>query len=147
MPVNIRPVAPELAVSPQMAPSDLADIAAQGYRSIMCNRPDGEDPHQPAFAEIRAAAEAAGLTVALVPIVSGALTEADIDAFAAAVDEQPGPMLAYCRTGTRCVRVWALTQTKDRPVPEILSMASAAGYDLSDMAHALVDRAARSQNA
>ena len=143
MPVDIKPVAPELAVSPQIAPSDVAEIAAQGFRSIMCNRPDGEDPHQPAYAELTAAAEAAGVAITNVPIVSSALTEADIDAFAAAVDELPGPMLAYCRTGTRCTRVWALTQSKERPVPEILSMAAAAGYDLSDMAHILVARSQR----
>lgn len=103
-------IAPDYATTPQIASSDVTEIAAQGFRAVMCNRPDGEEPGQPAFAEIAAAAEAAGLVAVHVPVVSGQITEADLDAFRAAVAELPGPLLAYCRSGTRCQNLWRMTR-------------------------------------
>ena len=72
--MRITEITPDYSVSPQIAAADVAEIAALGFRSIMCNRPDGEDPDQPPAAEIRAEAERLGLAFAYVPVVSGAIT-------------------------------------------------------------------------
>ena len=76
----------------------------------MCNRPDGEAADQPAAAEIRAEAERLGLAFAHVPVVSGAITGADVEDFKDALAELPSPVLAYCRSGARCQNLWMLAR-------------------------------------
>ena len=104
-----------------------------GYRSILCNRPDGEDYGQPAYDAVAAAAEAAGLAVRWVPIVSGQMTQAALDEFRAALDEMPKPILAYCLTGTRCTMLWSITRFDDLGGDEILRATAEAGYDMSGL--------------
>ena len=99
--MDIRRIDDTLSVTSQIAPEALPDIAAQGFRAIICNRPDGEGADQPPFAAIAAAAEAEGLTARYIPVVSGAMTAEDVSAFAAARQELPAPVLAYCRSGAR----------------------------------------------
>lgn len=108
--MSAREITPDYTVSGQVTPEDVTEIAAAGYRSIMCNRPDGEEPGQPRWAEVEAAARQAGLTVAFVPVVSGAITEEDVGAFRQAIDELPKPVFAYCRSGARCQNLWILSQ-------------------------------------
>jgi uncharacterized protein (TIGR01244 family) len=103
-------ITPDYSVSPQITAADVADVKARGFRSIMCNRPDGEDPAQPGVAQIRAEAERLGLAFAFVPVVSGAIVPEDVDDFAAALDALPKPVLAYCRSGTRCQNLWMLAR-------------------------------------
>lgn len=98
----------DYAAAAQIAPGDAASIAALGYRALMCNRPDGEEPGQPAFAEIAQAAHAAGLVTAHVPVISGRITPADVAAFRDAMAALPGPVFAYCRSGSRCQHLRAL---------------------------------------
>lgn len=106
--MRIVEITPDYSVSPQIAAAEVAEIAALGYRSIMCNRPDGEDPGQPDAATIRAEAERHGLAFAFVPVVSGGIVPDNVTDFAAAVDALPAPLLAYCRSGTRCTNLWKM---------------------------------------
>ena len=89
-----------LSVGPQMLPEDLPELARRGFRSILCARPDDEDPGQPRFAEIAAAAGAVGLEARHVP-VTGRPGPAQVAAFEAAMDALPAPTYAYCRSGAR----------------------------------------------
>ena len=131
--MDIRPLDDNVHATPQIALSDVADAAAKGYRSIISNRPDGEEPGQPTAAEVRAAAEAAGLQFRHIPVRPGALTEGDVDAMRAAIDDMPGPVLGFCRTGTRTTFLWALANAGRRPTDEIVGAAAAAGYDVSPL--------------
>lgn len=106
--MQFKPINDRYAVAPQIEPGDLAAILAAGYRSVMCNRPDGEEPGQPTFAVIAAAAKAAGLVTRHVPVRSGHITDDDVAAFAAAIAELPAPVFAYCRSGARCTHLWAM---------------------------------------
>ncbi|WP_459616920.1 protein tyrosine phosphatase family protein [Bordetella sp. 2513F-2] len=108
MAAPIRPLAPDFAVAPQLGPDDMAEVAAAGYKSVIINRPDYEGgPDQPTAADVSRAAEAAGLQVAYQPVVSGAMTAEDVVRFAELLRTLPGPVLAYCRTGTRCTNLYA----------------------------------------
>lgn len=128
-----RQITEDFSVTPQITPEDVPAIAAAGFRSIMCNRPDDEEPGQPHEAAVAEAARAAGLKMCSVPFTAASMTEADVAAFRAALDEMPKPMLAYCRTGTRCTMMWSLV-TYDALGPEtILRATSAAGYDMSGL--------------
>ena len=134
-----KEITPKVSVSPQIAPGDMAALKAQGFRSILCNRPDGEGPDQPTFDEIRAAAEAEGLEARYLPIVSGTVTEAQAAEFGEALEELPLPVLAYCRSGTRSATLWSLSQAGKRDVAQILSATKAAGYDMAGVVRRIVN--------
>lgn len=121
----------DLTVSAQIRPEDVAALAAAGVRSLIVNRPDGEGADQPSFAEIAAAAEGAGLAARYLPVTAGKVSDADAAGFAEALAALPKPIHAFCRTGTRSVTLWALAEAGRRPLPEILTTAKAAGYDMS----------------
>jgi len=123
-----------ITVSPQILPEDVAKIAEAGFRSILCNRPDGESDDQTPFAAIEAEAKKHGLAIQYQPVVSGQVLDSDAEDFAEAFATLPAPVFAYCRTGTRCTILWSLSQSKSREFPEILSMTQAAGYDMSGLA-------------
>jgi uncharacterized protein (TIGR01244 family) len=106
----ITRISPDYSASAQIDRDDVAGIAAQGFRSIMCNRPDGEAPDQPPAAEIRDEAARQGLAFAHVPVVSGAITADDVADFEAALAALPAPVLAYCRSGARCQNLWMLAR-------------------------------------
>lgn len=128
-----RRITDDFFVSPQITADDVPDIKAAGFRSILCNRPDGEEPWQPAFDDVATSAEAEGIEVRSVPIVSGQMTEADAEAFGEALKTLPKPILAYCRSGTRCTVMWSLTQIDSLGGEEVLRATADAGYDMSGL--------------
>lgn len=132
--MNLNRIDDRLAVSPQIAPEDLAALAAEGYRAVICNRPDGESADQPSFEEIERAARENGLEARYLPVASGLVRDEDAEEFTEAMLTLPGPVLAYCRSGTRSATLWALSEAKRRPLPEILGKTKAAGYDMSGVA-------------
>ena len=108
--MDIRQIDDSFSVTGQISPDDLRDIAAEGFQTLICNRPDGESPDQPAFAEIAGVAEKADIQVHYVPVVPGGLTQADVDAMAAALENAEGPVLAYCRSGARSTNIYGLAR-------------------------------------
>jgi len=125
-----KAISPDLSVSPQIHPDDIAAIAGAGFRSVICNRPDGEGADQPTFDEVAAAAKAAGLEARYLPIEQGKVSDADADAFGEMLRALPGPTLAYCRSGMRSATLWSLAQADRLPVADILAATKAAGYDM-----------------
>lgn len=107
MSLPIRPLTENFAVAPQLAAEDMQAVAQAGYKSVIINRPDGEGgPEQPASADVIAAAKAAGLVIEYQPVVSGAMTAHDVERFKELLGRLPAPVLAYCRTGTRCAHLF-----------------------------------------
>lgn len=104
--MNIKTIDDRFATTGQIRPSDIGDIKAKGYVGIICARPDNEEPGQPSYAEVAAAAEKAGLKAAHIP-VSGPLGEGQIIRFEQAMDEMEGPVLGYCRSGGRAGSLYA----------------------------------------
>ena len=93
----------------QIEPSHLADIVKQGYKSVINNRPDGEGgPDQPSSAAIEAEAQKLGLQYAYLPVVSGAITPAQVMEMAILLKTLPGPILAFCRSGARSTNLYQL---------------------------------------
>ena len=137
--MEIRKITDSLAVSPQISPADLEAISQAGFRAIICNRPDGEGADQPNFSEIEQAAQAADLAVRYLPVTSGMVSDENAVDFGQALLEMPGPVLAYCRSGTRSATLWALSQAEQQPVADILSATKAAGYDTSGVARRIAN--------
>jgi uncharacterized protein (TIGR01244 family) len=96
------------AVSAQIQPQDIGDIVAAGFKSIICNRPDGESADQTPYALIEAAAKKAGIPIRNIPVVSGGLTMDDVTAMQLALAELPKPIFAYCRSGARSGNLYNL---------------------------------------
>ncbi|MEZ5931721.1 MAG: TIGR01244 family sulfur transferase [Alphaproteobacteria bacterium] len=129
--MEAKRVTETLSVSPQITAADLAALKAAGFRSIICNRPDGEGADQPTFEEIEAAAREQGLEARYQPVVSGKVRDEDALAFGDLMENLPKPVLAFCRTGTRSATLWALAEGAKRPLPDILARAKVAGYDMA----------------
>jgi sulfide:quinone oxidoreductase len=110
--MSIKTLTPTLSVSPQILPNQVANLATSGFKSIICNLPDGEGgPGQPGFAQIAAAAEAAGMQSAYLPIVPGQAGPAEAAAFRDLLNRLPTPIVAFCRSGNRSTSLWSMSQT------------------------------------
>ncbi|MGB7399340.1 TIGR01244 family sulfur transferase [Castellaniella sp.] len=111
MSVSYQSLAPDFAVSGQLQPSDMAELAQAGFKSVIINRPDGEGgAEQPQSDAVLAAARAAGMEARYQPVVSGSVTQANVMDFAALLQELPGPVLAFCRSGGRCTKLFQSAQ-------------------------------------
>lgn len=135
--MDIRQVTPEFAVAPQIQPSDFTSLAAKGFVAVLCNRPDGEEDGQPGAGEMRKAAEANGIAFHHIPVSGGQFPDAAIAAFRAVRRGTDGPVLAYCRTGTRSITLDTLANSDDIPPARRLKRASDAGYDLTNLSDTL----------
>lgn len=128
--MDIRPLTDTYAVTPQITAQDVAEIAAAGYKTVICNRPDGEIPAEFQADQIKAAVEAAGLSFVLNPVIGGAISMDNVTAQGAAIAQSDGPILAYCASGNRSSIVWALSQAGQMPVDELIARPAQYGYML-----------------
>jgi len=106
--MDLKKLSDELSVSPQIMPVDIDALKEAGFRSIICNRPDGEAAGQPSARELETAASARGLEFVHLPVVSGKISDDDAVNFERLLKNLPKPILAYCRTGTRSESLWCL---------------------------------------
>jgi uncharacterized protein (TIGR01244 family) len=119
-----------LSVAAQITPQDVPNIAAQGFTTVVCNRPDGEVADQASMDEIEAACNAAGLLFVRYPVNAMNFPGADLDGLGELFDDPSQSVLAYCRTGTRCANLWVATRS-DEDTPEAIKVARDIGFDLS----------------
>ena len=140
--VHLVHLSPEFAVAGQLQPADFAEIAAQGFKSIVCNRPDGEDPAQISADVAEAAAVAAGLAFRHFPLrMPDVLDPVTADATKAMLDTLPGPILAYCRSGTRSAIAWAAAAVQVAPAEAVIEALQRADFVIPGLADELRTRA------
>lgn len=109
MGLSTRSLTPDFAVAAQLAATDMAQAAAQGFKTVINNRPDGEGgPDQPSSATLQAAAEAVGLRYVYLPVVSGGITSEQALALRRALQGAPSPVLAFCRSGARSAQLFGM---------------------------------------
>lgn len=128
------------AVSPQVTEAEIAEAASANFAAIIDARPDGEDAGQPSAAQIADLARKHGLAFSHVPVTIGSITDADIAHFAAVLKAAGGPVLGYCRSGTRAAMLWALAQAGQMPPARIFDSAAAAGIDLGAVRPWILER-------
>ncbi|MBJ7411723.1 MAG: TIGR01244 family phosphatase [Phenylobacterium sp.] len=129
---DFRRVTDDFTTAPQISVADVAEAARQGFRTVINNRPDDEEPGQPSSAEIEAAARAAGLAYFHIP-VRGGPTPDQVEQTKALLAEVETPILGFCRSGTRSIVTWSLSQAQSGALPrgELVALGREAGYDLS----------------
>jgi len=108
--MEYRQISDDYSVAGQILPQDVAALKAAGFNSLICNRPDDEQPGQPSAASVEAAAKAAGMEFRYIPVVSGQITVENVADQAAALKQLQGPVFAYCRSGARCTNLYGLVQ-------------------------------------
>ena len=141
--MDIRPLSDAYAVSPQIAPEDVPAIAAAGYTTVICNRPDEENPPHLCTGHLRDAVEAAGLRFVDNPFNAMTLAPEHVAAQGAAMAGSAGPVLAYCASGNRSSVVWALAQAGTQPADALIGAAARHGYQLEGLRGQIESLAAR----
>ncbi len=131
-----------LAVAAQIYPADVAAIAAEGYKVLVNNRPDGEESAQPPSAEFAAAARAAGLEYHHMPVTAKNFPGPDFAAMSDLLDDPARPVFAFCRTGTRCANLW-VAASEDASREDVMRVASQRGFDLAMATTFIAGRAPR----
>ena len=142
--MEIRKIDENISVAPQIALEDIADIAKLGFKTLVANRPDREEPGQPSMADIEAEAKANGLNWVYMPVESGNITDEDVDNFAPMIRDAEKPVFAFCRSGTRCTILWALSSAREHQPEELLSKAQNAGYDISGLVPRMMQQSQKS---
>lgn len=130
---SLKRLTPFIAVAAQLQPADMGTLAAAGFRCVINNRPDGEGEGQPLSSEMAAAAHASGLDYHHLPVIPGQISDDQVNAFSALLTQVRGPVLAFCRTGTRSTSLWALSEARHLDPQVLLETARGAGYDLSGL--------------
>ena len=129
---DFRQVTDHFWASPQIDLDDVAEAQARGFALIINNRPEGEAPDQVPGDAIEAAARSAGMAYRAIPVTHAGFSDPQVHAMATAIGEAEGPVLAYCRSGTRSTLLWALAQAAQGEDPEAIAASAAnAGYDVA----------------
>ena len=131
--MQINYLSPDFSVAPQIAVVDVATIAEAGFKSVICNRPDQENPETHQIAAIKAEVIAAGLEFAENVFDPSTFGPDKIQRQSELLQELPSPVLAYCASGTRCSIVWAFAHASSMDIDSILTATTSAGYQLSHL--------------
>ena len=136
---DFRQLSDQVWASPQIALDDIQEAVARGFTLVINNRPEGESDDQTPGDAIEGAARAAGLDYLAIPITHAGFSLDQVESMARALAGAKGPVLAYCRSGTRSTLLWSLAQARDGVDPDaIASAAREAGYDVTPI-RALLD--------
>jgi len=130
----VADLAPGVSAAWALGREDIEALAQRGVRTIVNNRPDGEDPGQLPAEEARRVAEAHGVAYHHIPFTAASVSRADVDAFAAVLASAPQPIVAHCRSGTRTTLLWALTRLRDGADPlALIAEAARHGIDIATL--------------
>lgn len=141
---RFRKLSDDFYASPQVTPGEMSEAAAMGIALVVNNRPDGEAPDQPPSADIEAAARAAGMDYLAIPVGSAGFSEPQVERLQQAMAGASGPVLGFCRSGTRSTLLWSLARARSGEDPESIADAAAAvGYDVAPVRPAMEMFAAR----
>lgn len=132
--IDARKLTDQFTAAPQIDPEDLAELKARGFSHVVNNRPDNEVPESHQAAAMADAATAAGLGYSAIAVSPSGITRDNADAMLAALSGAPGPVFAWCRSGTRSTNVWALAEAcRGTDAEALIKAASNGGYDISGL--------------
>ncbi|MGC9421824.1 MULTISPECIES: TIGR01244 family sulfur transferase [Vibrio] len=123
----------QVAVAPQISPIDMQDIARLGFKSVINNRPDEEEVGQPLNRKIEQEARKYQLNYYHQPVISGQITAQQVEMFTDLLAQCPKPVLAFCRTGTRCCMLWCMSSEDEMTLAERVAYAKEKGFNFSSL--------------
>lgn len=130
---RFRKLSDTVSVATQLQAEDFKAAHEAGFHTIINNRPDDESLDQMPSDEAQASARALGIRYLHIPVETGRMTQEAVDAFGKALAEERGPILAYCRSGTRSTYLWAFNAAREQSPEAVIAAAAAAGYDLGGL--------------
>lgn len=130
--LTTKRLTPTLEVTAFLNTEQIHELANMGVQTLICNRPDDEEPGQPKVEELQAIAERLGLQWHHQPVISGQVTDEQGEAFGRILGQAKAPVVAFCRTGARSSMLWALQQRHYQTGEEIVAHLKSVGYDLPD---------------
>ncbi|MBE0508612.1 MAG: TIGR01244 family phosphatase [Marinospirillum sp.] len=128
----MRQLEENLRTCGQLTADQIRELAAEGVKTLIFNRPDQEEVDQPSTLELQALAESLGMKWVHQPVVSGQVTDEQGVEFGRIYAEAPKPVVAFCRTGARCGCLWALSRKDQQPGQELVAQLQQAGFDMPD---------------
>jgi uncharacterized protein (TIGR01244 family) len=143
--MDLRQITKTYSVTPQIAPEDVATLAQMGVKTLICNRPDMENPPALQAAAIQAEAEAHGIDFVFNPFQGHTMTQDHVEEQHDAIADAEGPVVAYCASGNRSTVVWAFGAAGHVPVDDIIERATSFGYPFEQLRPALEAAAARNK--
>jgi len=129
---TMRQLTDTLSACAQLTQEDIKALSEQGVKTIICNRPDHEEPEQPSAASLQAYAESLGLQWFYQPVISGQVVDSQGDEFAEILAQAGTPIVAFCRSGARCGMLWALSQRRQQEPKMLVEHLKSSGYDMPD---------------
>ena len=134
-----RKITDDVFASPQIGMAEIDAAQKQGIQLIINNRPEGESEDQIPGSQIEDAARRAGMDYIAIPVTHAGFSDAQVKAMSRALAKAQGPVLAYCRSGTRSTLLWALAEASRGGNPQKIAVKAAnAGYDVSPV-RAMID--------
>ncbi len=127
----LRTLTPNLSLADQLTEEDLAEVVEQGFKTVICNRPDEEGEPHLMSAQAAEVLQASGVKFHYLPVNGAAITDLDVAEHAALLNEAEQPVLTYCRTGTRCAKLWALAS--DDSADSVIQAVASTGLNIEDI--------------
>ncbi|HFE9759530.1 TPA: TIGR01244 family sulfur transferase [Acinetobacter baumannii] len=138
--MELKRVNQDFYVAGQITADDIAKIADQGIKTLICNRPDGEGTDQPNVIEIEEAAQRHGLNVIYQPVISGKITDQQVTEFKQLYQNTQKPVLAYCRSGMRAISLWALAEVAPSDAALLVESGNKLGFNLKGLVPRILKR-------
>ncbi|WP_201594273.1 TIGR01244 family sulfur transferase [Psychrobacter fulvigenes] len=103
----------QVSIVGQITPDQVPVIAENGFKTIINNRPDGEEPGQPTSADIAAAAKKAGVAYKEISFAGSDLNQTHVEDFADFFNQAEQPVLIFCRSGARSTGIYEAAKKMD----------------------------------
>lgn len=143
--MDVKKIDDDISVAAQLTLSDVVEAAKLGFRTIISNRPDGEEFGQLSTTDLEAVTKANGMEWVFFPVESGNITDTNADDFIKIYEQAEKPMLAFCRSGARCVVLWALSSAHKASADTLISQARNAGFNIASQKAHIMQRARHSE--
>lgn len=138
--MELKQVDQEFWIADQIGPQDIEHIALKGIKTILCNRPDEEGFEQPNIIKIHKAALQYGIRVEYLPVERGQMNDDQVIAFKRLYKKSQKPLLAFCRSGTRSISLWALSQVAEQTIEQMLLTSQSLGYNLQELVPYILEK-------
>ena len=136
--MQLRPLTDQITLADQLTEADLVEIVAAGFKTVICNRPDEEGEAHLSASDAQSMLEANGVDFHYLPVNGAAITDQDAANHNALLASASAPVLTYCRTGTRCAKLWALGQSGQADADSLVSKVADTGLNIADIRDRLV---------
>lgn len=143
--MSVTTINEKLSVSPQPSIEEIKSLRDKGYKTLINNRSDHEEPSQLGTLTEQQEAKHCKLSYAFIPVKAGTITEGDVRAFQHAIDKSDGPVLAHCKTGTRSISLYLIGEVLDGRMSanEAVEFGRSHGFDTNFVTGWLIKHAAR----